>query len=840
MGGDPANRIDVVFVDDNLEKARTLANDLLAELGAYRVWFNIHFFNPGTDNVSPYLVFPFTLDMICWDTHPNHLWQFLGPRFGLALEGDAAVLGPGEVYGGSNNTTQQDPARVKWIEWVERYWNGGIGDPIGLFQSPVIWWWHRPQQQCRFSHGIGGDGLGFRLCRVCREQVIQGIFDRVDAYALNPGTPRVYDRVRPEDIITIAPFREEAQLGAPGLDIDEDGTPDIGFALNWYLNGVSCGEGTSITIRGTDLRPGENLLEFRGEHYDNESVIRQKERSAGSHAWILSREAEASLFVSRSEAVEPPPFSPPVSWSWATQTFLVDLDGDAIPEIGEIYSGVVRFYRRDPEEGTFRRVDSHTVSIDAVPAVSVESGRIVACDVDGDGREDLILPVKENPSDSWNSPEGVRLLLNREDGFEVRALAVTSPGRPAANWSLFAWDADGDGDVDIGAIASCPSTDLASAGALTRGASASYFRNQGNGDFVEMSAESGFAAILSPDPSTDLVKAVHIVPVRLAGETRSSLFAIREISNRLDEHRFEAMTGRLGASGRFGWVSGGIVDAAFNRRFMQVNPVLPFHEHVFPLSLCAEDVDADGREDVVAAPVIDGRSVGATFSTKTYLFSGNDQGALVESFIPPSLARACLASEAVWYRSTPRIFDMDLDGTSDLLLAAYDHSTYAGRDISSHLYRSGGGAFTDVKQAILASAALRRLWRTHVADMDGDGLPDLVGVDPFSPRVVLSSLRQSGVSDRHWLGVEVRNRSGSYAIGASVKVTAGDLVQERTVYAADDDKKRVFGLGTRVATVEVDVTWPDGKTAHLAGVPIDRTIVVPEPGTVAAGMEEPQ
>ena len=85
------------------------------------------------------------------------------------------------------------------------------------------------------------------------------------------------------------------------------------------------------------------------------------------------------------------------------------------------------------------------------------------------------------------------------------------------------------------------------------------------------------------------------------------------------------------------------------------------------------------------------------------------------------------------------------------------------------------------------------------------------------------------------------------AIGAQVKVQAGDLVQYDHVRAggtflSSNDPRLHFGLGDHTMIDAIEIRWPSGKVERLSGVKANRIIAVkegagmaPYPSKAAAG-----
>ena len=87
----------------------------------------------------------------------------------------------------------------------------------------------------------------------------------------------------------------------------------------------------------------------------------------------------------------------------------------------------------------------------------------------------------------------------------------------------------------------------------------------------------------------------------------------------------------------------------------------------------------------------------------------------------------------------------------------------------------------------------------------------------------------------------VGGKSNRSALGARVKVTAGDLVQvaERRgggSYLSQNDTRLHFGLEKRTTVDRIQVRWPDGNMQTVTSIPANRFVTITEgdaPGAVS-------
>ena len=115
-------------------------------------------------------------------------------------------------------------------------------------------------------------------------------------------------------------------------------------------------------------------------------------------------------------------------------------------------------------------------------------------------------------------------------------------------------------------------------------------------------------------------------------------------------------------------------------------------------------------------------------------------------------------------------------------------------------------------------------------DIDNDGDIDVVINNLDGTPTVL---RNDGGNRNNWISIKtLGSKKNRDALGARVKVTAGDLVQVKEVYSggsyiSQSDTRLHFGLGSRTRVDSIEIRWPSGgKTEVIRDVPLNQFVVV--------------
>ena len=184
--------------------------------------------------------------------------------------------------------------------------------------------------------------------------------------------------------------------------------------------------------------------------------------------------------------------------------------------------------------------------------------------------------------------------------------------------------------------------------------------------------------------------------------------------------------------------------------------------------------------------------------------------------------------------------DYDNDGDADI---------YVANDSEVNVLYRNDGNWNLVDTAIPMGVGFSEGGRAqagmgiHGGDYDNDGDPDLL-VANLNDRPAL--LRNDGGNAHNWLGLKlVGVQSNKDAIGARVRVWAGDLVQTKEVqrgygFHSQHDERLLFGLGRATSVDQVEIRWSSGLKQVIRNPLLRRYLIVHEGSDqIAAGTEVP-
>ena len=481
----------------------------------------------------------------------------------------------------------------------------------------------------------------------------------------------------------------------------------------------------------------------------------------------------------------------------------LDYDGDGWLDLYLVQSGTFppagdetaanQLYR-NRGDGTFEDVTEHS----GAGHRGYGQG-VVAADVDGDGDTDLFLA-------NYGSDA---LLRNRGDGTFEDATQASGLGLDGWSSSAAFADADNDGDLDLYVaryLIYAEDNELfcgdAESGrryycdpAIFAGESDRFFKNRGDGTFVDATAEAGFGDATG--------KGMGVVFTDFDGDLRPDVYVANDLTlNSLFRNRGDGTFEDLAL------LSG----TALNRE----------GKPEAGMGVTAGDVDGDGEADLAVT----------NFDVETNTLYRNlgallfEDVAATSGFGPPSFN--FLAFGIV-------LTDLDLDGDLDAYIAnghvreepRRENVTYAERDLI--LLGDGAGRFRELRCPWLdenPGVGRGLAW----ADADNDGDPDL-GLQQNNSAFEL--LRNEGRHDGHWLGLRLRGRP---TIGTRIRLQSGDRRQNLRILAGDSyqsssDPRVLFGLSSEHEAADVEVTWPDGGVTAFTNLPLNLRFNVLHPSS---------
>ncbi len=136
------------------------------------------------------------------------------------------------------------------------------------------------------------------------------------------------------------------------------------------------------------------------------------------------------------------------------------------------------------------------------------------------------------------------------------------------------------------------------------------------------------------------------------------------------------------------------------------------------------------------------------------------------------------------------------------------------------------GTFCDASAQAGPAISERRVSRgLAVGDLFNDGQIDIVVEDLDGKPMVL---RNPGVPGNHWVSFELAGtKSNRLAIGARIKITAGDMTQTAQIhsggsYLSQHDLRVHFGLASATKIDQVEIHWPSGSTDLVKNLATDK------------------
>ncbi|HUE20573.1 MAG TPA: CRTAC1 family protein [Bryobacteraceae bacterium] len=333
------------------------------------------------------------------------------------------------------------------------------------------------------------------------------------------------------------------------------------------------------------------------------------------------------------------------------------------------------------------------------------------------------------------------------------------------------------------------------------------YRNNGDGTFTDVSAQTGIAAHLG--------RGMGVAVADYDGDGYPDIFvandnASNQLFHNLRGERFEDVAIEAGVA--FG--EGGKVLSGMGADFRDVrNDGLPsiwmtsIEKQTFPLFLNLGHGQFEEKTTV------------AGLAMDTFEMSGWGNG----------------------------IADLDNDGWKDLFVARsnvddnvhefsprmYEEPNAVFRNVGQ-VGNTGNGKFKNVSATAGTDFQIPGAHRgVAFGDLDNDGRIDAVVSVLNGPAKIFHNTTQNG---NHWILLKLTGtKSNRMGIGAKIRLTAADgSVQYNHCttsvgYASSSDSRVHFGLGANAMVGEIQITWPSGIRQVLRDVAADRVVTVTEP-----------
>ena len=151
-----------------------------------------------------------------------------------------------------------------------------------------------------------------------------------------------------------------------------------------------------------------------------------------------------------------------------------------------------------------------------------------------------------------------------------------------------------------------------------------------------------------------------------------------------------------------------------------------------------------------------------------------------------------------------------IDADNDARLDNYQAGSWGAQNIDFLLLNRGNGVWTDARPA-LNTTAIASQYCAKI-DYDNDGREDIITINPTR---FVSVYHNQSQTQNHWSKIRLVTEptTNRDAIGAIVRLTAGGITQVREIisgssFAATEDPRAHFGLGTADRVDRIEVVWP--------------------------------
>jgi len=519
----------------------------------------------------------------------------------------------------------------------------------------------------------------------------------------------------------------------------------------------------------------------------------------------------------------------------------------------------------EPTSGFDRLVDEAAVRGLDFDQAGVEqnhglnSGGVVATDLDGDGDVDLLLGRR---NDLYNSPRRAfpRAFANDGDAHFVEVplesrLAGHDP--PSAPMAFLAVDLTGDRLPEIVQVGSAwaayalnegdlswgPMLPLYVAGAPPepRFSTAAFGDLDGDGDLdlvlpaVQTAVEGGppqgdsggalpeahADLVLLQDEHGDFVLSHELEPYGRPAYSQMAIFTDRDADGDQDLYVVSEFGGLTGADPSAFYRNDGL-DPDGAVRLINDADEIGADVNVGGMGIDAADLDGDGHLDYCIAQF--GPLICLLHDEADSYY---DAAPALGLRIPVDAATGD-SSHPPWSAYSLDLADLDNDGDLDVVVVAGnpDENDTSGIHLDRLWERGDDGLFTD-RSDDLGFAAPERHFGLGTADFDGDGALDLVVAGTEGTPALWMNRCTAGA----WLEVDLVGPPGNReAHGAQIRLEAGDLVALREQYnlrsLGQGPARFHFGLGDAPVVDRLEVRWPGGDVTVYEGLPVRRRLVI--------------
>jgi hypothetical protein len=330
----------------------------------------------------------------------------------------------------------------------------------------------------------------------------------------------------------------------------------------------------------------------------------------------------------------------------------------------------------------------------------------------------------------------------------------------------------------------------------------SFFHNNGNGTFADVSRESGVASVVGPG--------MGMVCLDYDNDGATDVFVGNDARGNFLFHN--------DGTGKFREV-GLAAGVAFNM----------YGAENGTMGADCGDYDRDGRLDLFITDYQTDLPV---------LYRNLGTG----TFEDVTLRTGAAAGSWQFVKWGTGLVDFDNDGNQDLFVACGhlqdnvdrvdDSTAYKNHNI---VLRNLGGRFVNVSGPSGLDALAKHSARGAVFDdLDNDGDLDVVVLNSREPPTVLRNMYYELGGKNHWLQLKLQgvktNRDG---VGARVRVTSGDLVLIDEVhsgrgYQGHFGSRLHFGLGSHDRVDRIEVRWIGGGVDVVEPVAANQILTITE------------